>query len=94
MTVQLGADVIYRTKYFAPSYNPALGQFHTQNERKMGATPYIDPFVNIQWKKASIFIKYMNIAQGWPNGDYFSANHYTMPVKAIQFGINWPFYIK
>ncbi len=94
MTVQLGADVIYHTKYFAPSYNPALGQFHTQNERKMGATPYIDPFVNIQWKKASIFVKYMNIAQGWPNGDYFSANHYTMPVKAIQFGINWPFYIK
>lgn len=94
MTVQIGADVLYHTKYFAPSYNPALGQFHTQNERKIGAVPYIDPFINIQWKQASIFIKYMNAAQGWPTGDYFSANHYIRPMRAIQFGLNWPFYIK
>ncbi|HBY02364.1 MAG TPA: hypothetical protein DEG92_07500 [Rikenellaceae bacterium] len=94
MTLQLGVDVLYHTKYFAPSYNPALGQFHTQNERKIGAVPYIDPFINIQWKQASIFIKYMNAAQGWPTGDYFSANHYIRPMRAIQFGLNWPFYIK
>lgn len=94
MTVQIGADVLYHTKYYAQSYNPALGQFHTQNERKIGAVPYIDPFINIQWKQASIFIKYMNAAQGWPTGDFFSANHYIRPMRAIQFGLNWPFYIK
>ena len=94
MAMQLGADVTYHTKYYAPAYNPATGQFHTQDEREIGNVPYIDVFVNIQWKKAAIFIKYLNTAQGWPSGDYFSAHHYTAPRRAIQFGINWPFYVK
>ena len=94
MTMQLGADVTYHTKYFAPAYNPAIGQFHVQDEREIGNVPYIDVFLNIQWKKAAIFVKYLNTAQGWPTGDYFSAHHYTAPRRAIQFGINWPFYVK
>ena len=94
MSIQLGADMTYNTKYYAPAYNPASGQFHVQNEREIGNTPYIDLFANIQWKKAAIFVKYLNAAQGWPTGDYFSAYHYTAPRTAIQFGINWPFYIK
>lgn len=94
MAMQLGADVTYHTKYYAPAYSPATGHFHVQDEREIGSVPYIDVFVNIQWKKAAIFVKYMNTAQGWPTGDYFSAHHYTAPRRAFQFGINWPFYIK
>ena len=94
MSMQLGADVTYHTKYYAPAYNPATGQFHIQDEREIGSVPYIDVFANVQWKKATIFIKYLNTAQGWPTGDYFSAHHYTMPRRTIQIGINWPFYVK
>ncbi len=93
MKAQLGADVTYNTEYYAPSYSPALGQFHVQNDRKIGDYPYIDAFLNIQWKRASIFIKYLNSSQGWPDGDYFSANHYIRPKTAIKVGIHWPFYI-
>ena len=66
MSMQLGADVTYHTKYYAPAYNPATGQFHIQDEREIGSVPYIDIFANVQWKKATIFIKYLNTAQGWP----------------------------
>jgi len=93
MRVQIGANVTFNTEYYAPSYSPALGQFHLQNERKIGNYPYIDAFVNIQWKRASIFIKYLNAAQDWPDGDYFSANHYIRPQSAIKVGLHWPFYL-
>jgi hypothetical protein len=94
LTAQLGADVRYNTPYFAQAYNPALGIFHNQNEREIGNYPYLDAFVNLQWKRASIFVKYLNTTQGWPDGDYFSAHNYIRPETAIQFGMHWPFYVK
>lgn len=94
LTAQLGADVTFHSEYYSPSYSPALGIFHNQNDRKIGNYPYIDAFVNLQWKRTSIFVKYVNATQGWPDGDYFSAHHYIRPEKAIKFGIHWPFYVK
>jgi len=94
LTAQLGADVSFNTPWFAPAYSPALGLFHNQNDRQIGNYPYIDAFVNLQWKRASIFVKYLNAAQGWPDGDYFSAHHYIRPQTALKIGIHWPFYVK
>lgn len=91
---QFGADVTYNTKYYAPAYNPALSVFQLQKIREIGNTPYIDLFANLQWKRASIFVKYENALQGWPSADYFSALHYIKPQTAIKFGIHWPFYVK
>lgn len=94
MRVQLGADLTYNTEFYAPAYSPALGQFHMQNGRKTGGYPYLDAFVNIQWKRASIFVKYLNASHGWPDEDYFSASHYIRPQTALKFGLHWPFYVK
>ena len=94
MTMQLGADATFNTAYYAPAYNPALGVFHHQEKELIGNNPYIDVFVNVQWKTASIFVKYTNTAQGWPSYDYFSAYHYIKPQRAFKFGIFWPFTIK
>ncbi len=94
LTAQIGADVTFNTPYYAQAYSPALGIFHNQNDRKIGNYPYLDAFVNLQWKRASIFVKYLNAAQGWPDGDYFSAHHYIRPGSAIKLGIHWPFYVK
>ncbi len=94
MRVQLGADLTYNTEFYAPAYSPALGQFHMQNDRKTGGYPYLDAFLNIQWKRASIFVKYLNASHGWPDEDYFSASHYIRPQTALKFGLHWPFYVK
>jgi hypothetical protein len=53
-------------------------------------------FVNIQWKRACIFLKAVNLNMGWPNKsvDYFSAAGYIAPQRAFKFGIHWPFYIQ
>ncbi|MHC1780836.1 MAG: putative porin [Bacteroidales bacterium] len=94
LTAQLGADVTFNTEYYTQAYSPALGLFHNQNGRLIGNYPYIDAFINLQWKRTSIFVKYINAAQGWPDGDYFSAHHYIRPENTIKFGIHWPFYVK
>jgi hypothetical protein len=95
MKMQIGAHALYTTKWYAPGYNPVLGVFHNQTEEKFGGCPYIDAFVNIQWKRASIFVKAVNVNMGWPNkkADYFTAAGYITSQRAIKFGITWPFYV-
>lgn len=93
LTAQAGADMTYNTAYYAPAYNPSTGAFQIQNLEKVGNCPYIDVFINLQWKRACIFLKFTNANQGWPTADYFSAYHYIKPKRAFKVGIYWPFYI-
>ena len=94
MTMQIGADATATTKWYAPAYNPVLGVFHSQNREQFGECPYFDAFVNIQWKRACIFVKLVNAGMGWPldEADYFSAASYIRPQRAFKFGVTWPFY--
>ena len=96
MQMQIGANGTYTTKWYLPAYNPVLGVFHNQNEMEYGNCPYIDAFVNIQWKRACIFIKAINVNMGWPgkSADYFTADGYIAPQRAIKVGISWPFYMQ
>ena len=96
MTMQIGANGTFTTKWYAPAYNPVLGVFHNQNKEQYGNCPYIDAFVNVQWKRVSVFLKAVNLNMGWPNesADYFSAAGYIAPQRAFKIGITWPFYVQ
>ena len=95
MQMQIGANGTFTTKWYAPAYNPAVGVFHNQNERMYGNCPYIDAFVNIQWKRVSVFVKVVNVNMGWPSksADYFTADGYINTQRAFKFGISWPFWV-
>jgi len=96
MTMQIGANGTFTTKWYAPAYNPVLGVFHNQNKEQFGNCPYIDVFVNVQWKRVSVFLKAVNLNMGWPNesADYFTAAGYIAPQRAFKIGITWPFYVQ
>ena len=96
MQMQIGANALYTTKWYAPAYSPELGMFHNQKDEMYGNCPYVDAFVNIQWKRACIFVKLVNANMGWPmnSADYFSAAGYIRPQRAAKFGIWWPFYLQ
>ncbi len=96
MQMQLGAEAWYNTKFYSPGWNPAVGAFYNQKEVKYNNGPVIDAFVNIQWKRACIFVKLENIGKGWPmdKADYFSAHHYIRTQTALKLGIYWPFYLQ
>ena len=97
MTMQIGADAYYNTPWYSPAWNPNLGVFHNQNERLYTNGPWFDVFINVQWKRACIFLKYQNAGVGWPllHPDYFSADRQIITqngMDGFKIGIFWPFY--
>ena len=97
MVMQIGGDAWCNTRWYAPAYNPNLGVFYNQDARTYRNGPYFDIFVNVQWKRACVFIKYQNAGGGWPmlKPDYFSADRYivtTNGMDGLKFGVYWPFY--
>ncbi|MBR1576710.1 MAG: putative porin [Bacteroidales bacterium] len=93
MTMQIGANAWYHTKWYLPAWNPALGVFHNQEENLYGNYPVADLFVNMQWKRACIFVKLENAGMDlFEHNDYFSADGYIRTTRAVKFGIYWPFY--
>lgn len=97
MTMQIGANAFYNSKWNSPSWNPNLGVFYNQNERLYNNGPYFDIFVNVQWKRACIFLKYQNAGGGWPmkKFDFFSSDNRivtTNGMDGFKIGIYWPFY--
>lgn len=93
MSIQAGAEGIFTTKWYSPAYNPALGVFHTQNKETIGGSdPYINVFVNIQWKRACIFVKLLNVGENKKGSDYFSTYGYIRNPMTVKFGVFWPFY--
>ena len=94
MNMQIGVNGIWNTAWYAPSFSPDMGQFYAQTRELIGKIPYFDAFVNIPWKRASIYVKYVNaFYESWDNPDYFSAYHYIKPTPGFKLGILWPFYI-
>ena len=96
MEMQIGINAWCNTPWYAPAWNPVLGVFHNQNENKYTNGPIFDLFLNIQWKRACIFVKWENFTRGWPlrQKDYFTADHYIGTQQSIKFGVFWPFYIQ
>ena len=99
LVMQIGANAFYNSAWYSPAWNPALGVFQNQNERLYTNGPYFDVFVNMQWKRACIFVKYQNAGQGWPmdRSDYFSADRYIVTQRGfsgLKIGIYWPFYME
>ncbi|MCR5351242.1 MAG: putative porin [Bacteroidales bacterium] len=97
MTMQIGADAYYNTAWNSPAWNPNLGVFYNQTERLYTNGPWFDIFINVQWKRACVFIKYQNAGMGWPllHPDYFSADRYIVTqngMDGLKFGVFWPFY--
>ena len=94
LEIQIGANTFYNTPWYSPAWNPNLGVFHNQTDVKYTNGPLVDLFVNAQWKRACIFIKWENANMGWPldNADYFTAHHYINTQREFKLGIFWPFY--
>lgn len=91
LRLQIGAEVSYSMAYYANSYNPALSEFHIQNERQVGNYPFIDVFLNIRVKKLRAFFKVEHLNAGWLGYTYYHVPHYPVNDLAWKFGVNWAF---
>lgn len=94
LTVDLGADVRYFSKYKAPDYSPALGQFTVQdngtNNVNVGNYPYVGVYANMHLKHTRFFLMYSHVNAS--PGNYFLTPHYPANGRILRFGLSWNFF--
>ena len=95
LTVQLGADVRYFTKYHAPAYTPAIQQFHLQaadDQVEIGGYPIVNVYANLHLKRTRIFAMMYHVNAGMGKANYFMVPHYPINPRLLKIGISWNFY--
>ena len=95
LSLELGADMRYFTKYYAPNYSPVIGQYYQQNQNdliEIGGYPIINVYANIHLKRTRIYVMMSHVNQGSGNSNYFLAPHYPVNPRMFQFGISWNFF--
>jgi hypothetical protein len=95
LNVQMGADLRYFSKYYAPTYSPALQQFCLQDESKgvqLGGFPIVNVYANLQLKRTRFFVQVYNILKGSGNAMSFYVPHYPINQSLFKIGLSWNFY--
>ncbi len=92
LSIQLGANVRYHTAYYAPCYMPAIAQFYTQSETKVGNFPVVNVYANFHLKQARFFVEYFHVNQLFMNHAYFSMPNYPINPAIFKIGVATNFY--
>ncbi|WP_130736417.1 putative porin [Flavobacterium sp. J27] len=92
MFLQTGIVFNYFTKYYANDYNPLLGEFYVQNERKIGGFPMFDFFINAKVRQARLFLKAEHFNSSMTGYNFYSAPNYPYRDFIVRFGIVWNFF--
>lgn len=90
-----GADARFFTKYYAPDYNPALGQYAVQtgeHRTEVGNYPIVNVYANFHLQRTRFFVMMSHINAGQGKPDYFLAPHYPLNQRIFRFGVSWNFY--
>ncbi|NDV79118.1 putative porin [Dysgonomonas sp. 511] len=91
LTVQLGGDVRYHSKYYMSGYEPLTMQFYNQDEMKLGGFPLVTAYANLHLKYTRFFIMYYNALNGMGNAESFSLFRYPVNPSILKMGISWQF---
>ena len=92
MFLQTGITINYFSKYYSDDYNPIIGEFFVQNDKKIGDFPLLDFFINAQIRQARIFIKAEHFNSSFTGNDYYSSPSNPYHDFMIRFGIVWNFF--
>ena len=93
LRAQVGVDARYHTAYHAPLYDPATGLFLQQDVLTVGNYLWADLFVNLQVKRASIYVKAGHVNALWEYpATYFLLPHYPGQDFGVQWGLTWCFF--
>ena len=94
LDVQMGVDMRFFTKYYAPLLNPALGQFCVQEEERVGNYPVMNVYANFYVKhiRLKLFAQYQHFNASFMNKQYFAMPGYPMAPDMFRAGLAWHFY--
>lgn len=91
LSVDLGVDCDYYTRYYAPGFQPATMGFYNQREVKVGNYPFMNVYANMKLKRARFYIMMSHVNQGMMGNNYFAMPHYPMNPRRFQMGVSVDF---
>ena len=91
--LQTGVTFNYFTEYNMNAYDPLLSEFYVQNERKYGAFPRFDFFVNAKVRQTRIYLIAEHFNSAWTGYNFYSAPNYPYRDFVIRFGLVWNFFL-
>ncbi|MDO9257033.1 MAG: putative porin [Bacteroidales bacterium] len=89
---QIGVSGTYHSQWYQDAYMPALRAFYRQNNYLSGNYPYMDVFININIKRARMFVKYEHFNAALMSYNYILVPDYPQADAAFKFGISWLFF--
>ena len=95
LNTEFGVDMRYFTKYYAPTYSVALGQFATQptdNLIKVGNHPILSAYLNFHLKHTRFYIMASHFNYSKEGGTTFGAPHYPINPFSLRLGLSWNFF--
>jgi len=92
LRMQVGVDIRYYTAFAPDAYDPATGLFF-QQDTETGDYLWGDAFINLQVKRASIYVKAGHINALWESTPrYFLMPHYPGNRFGLFWGMTWNFF--
>ena len=94
LTLQIGVDCDYFTRYRGMMYQPATASFHVQekeNAIKVGNYPLMNAYITAKLYQVRFFILWSHFNQGLFSKNYFSMPHYPIDPRRLQFGLSVDF---
>ncbi len=89
LTMQVGVDAHWHTKYLAPGYEPALLQFYNQDEKEIGNYPISTIYANFHLQQTRFFVMFYNAAsQVIKPTEYFSLPGYPVNPFIFKMGVS------
>ncbi|SNR52041.1 putative porin [Flavobacterium sp. ov086] len=90
--MQTGVVFNYFTKYYGNDYNPVVGEFFIQQNKKIGGYPLFDLFLNARIRQTRFYLKAEHINALFSKSDYYSAPNNPYRDFVIRFGLVWNFF--
>ncbi len=93
MDAQIGIDLRYFTRYYAPLLNPALGQFCVQYTQQVGNYPVMSVYANFYVRsiRLKFFAQYKHFNASFMNKQYYEMPGYPMAPDIFRAGLAWHF---
>lgn len=90
--LQTGISLNYFSSYYANEYNPVIGEFFVQNEKRIGNHPNLDFFINAKIQRTRIYFKAEHFNSSLMGNNFYASPNNPSRDFTIRFGLIWNFF--
>lgn len=90
--LQTGFVFNYFSSYYSNEYNPIIGEFFIQRDKKIGNFPVLDFFVNAKIQRTRIYLKAEHFNSSLTGNSFYASPNNPYRDFTIRFGLIWNFF--